>query len=180
MKISKNSKLIIIVVAVVIAILCITKYNKLAGLDEALDKTWSPLVSALQQRYDGVPKIADEVVLYTGKEDSVTKALIASDKKFDSANGRENKVETANEVEINLTKLFIESTQRYPGISSHYQYTALKKNFEVTSGEMASAMNSYNDAVSAYNTYVRKFPNNLVAVIMGFGYRETYFKKESE
>ena len=179
-KIQKSTVTILIIVAVIIALLCITKYNAISTLDEAVDKSWSPLVSALQQRYDGVPKLVNEVILYTSQDDSTTKALAESDKAFNSAEGREDKVKAANVVEINLSKLFIEATQRYPGITSHYQFTALQKNFQVSGKAMSSAMDGYNDAVSEYNTYVRKLPNDLVAMIIGFNYREIYFKKETE
>ena len=173
----KSTVTILIIVAVIIALLCIAKYNKIATLDEAVDKTWAPLESSLQQRYDGVPKLVNEVILYTSHEDSTIKALSAADKKFDSVSSREDKAEAANNVEVNLTKVFIETTQRYPGITSHYQFTALQKNFEMSGKDMQNSMEGYNGAVSAYNTYVRKFPNDLVALLIGFNYREIYFKK---
>jgi LemA protein len=176
-KLQKNTVTILIIVTVMLALLCITKYNTIATLDEAIDKSWAPLESALQQRYDGVPKLVNEVILYTSTESETSKALAAADKEFDSANGRENKAKAANNVEINLTKEFIEATQRYPGIASHYQFTALQKNFEMSGKDMVGAMGAYNNAVGNYNTYVRKFPNDLVALLIGFNYKEIYFKK---
>lgn len=172
------NKLIIIIIVVVVALLCILKYNTIAGYDEQVENAWSPLVSALDQRYDGVPKLVNEIILYTQHEDDATRALSQAEKKFDAASGMVAKVEAADDLEAQLSKVYIEAGQRYPGITSHYQFQALKENFEQSGKEMAQSMQGYNKAVEQYNTYARKFPNNLVALIMGFHHSYPYFKRE--
>ena len=169
---------IILIVAIIVALLCITKYNKLSVNDEAVETQWSPLSSIMQERYDVVPKLVSSVVRYTGKRDEYTKNLTAAYNNFISASGISDKVNAANVIEGAYTKLFIQASQRYPGITSNYQIQAQKAIFDGTEKNIIPAAQSYYDAVQKYNSYSRKFPTNVVALLMGFEMRYPYFKRE--
>lgn len=175
---NKTAVWIIVIIIVMVVGLCIVKYNKIAALDEGLKKSWTPLSSALEPRYDEIPKLVNEVILYTGKEDSTTKTLADAQKKYAAANGMSARVEAAGEVEAALSNIIIQGGQRYPGIQSHYQFQNLKEGFIKTGDAMKPLINSYNAAVDTYNTYVRKIPNNVVAFLLGFEFEADYFKRE--
>ncbi len=168
----------ILVVAVVL--LCIYKYNKIVVYDEAVKETWTPLLGQLQQRYDQIPKLVNEIILYTNQEDEQTKSLAAADKKFNSAEGMIDKVKAANAVETALNNIFLQAGQRYPGIESHYQFMELNKGFQTTLQQMEAPMGAYNKMVDRYNTYVREFPGDFVALVLGFHGGYDYFKKEQD
>ena len=173
-----SSASIAIIIAIVVVILCIAKYNTLSVNDEAVETAWSPLSSIMQERYDVVPKLVSSVVRYTGKRDEYTKALTNTYNNFNSASGIANKVDAANAIEGAYTKLFIEASQRYPGITSNYQVQAQRKIFDSTEQNLIPAASTYYSAVQKYNSYSRKFPTNVVALLMGFQMRFPYFKRE--
>jgi LemA protein len=169
---------IAVVVAIIVALLCITKYNTLSVNDEAVDTAWSPLSSIMQTRYDIIPKVVSSVVRYTGKRDDDVKKLTATYNKFKSASGIVDRVNAANEIEGAYTKLFIQASQRYPGITSNYQVQSQQKIFDGTEKQLVGAAGAYYDAVQKYNSYSRKFPTNLVALILRFPMTYPYFKRE--
>jgi LemA protein len=169
---------ILAIVVAMLAGLCIVKYNALATNDQALENAWAPLQNILRPRYDAVPKYVNEVILYTGKGDSTTKSLSETYKEFQEARNYEDQIRSANRIEEALSVSIIEAGQRYPGIASHYQFMNLKAGFQASSVQIQPLADAYNSAVDRYNTYVRKFPNDLVALILGFQSKAPYFMRQ--
>ena len=95
---NRTAMWIVGIIVVVVVILCITKYNGLARLDEGLQKQWTPLISVLQPRYNAIPKLVNEIILYNGREDDETKALAKAQKEFAAANDMEGQVKAADKV----------------------------------------------------------------------------------
>ena len=173
-----TSYIVVGIIAAVLVVMCIVKYNGLVTNDESVAKSWPSLVSVLQQRYAAVPKLINSIILYNGHEDSYTKELAAAYKKFQEAGDMQEKVKAADKLEAALSSQFIQAGQRYAGISSNFQFTQLKKDFESTGPEVVKYAQAYNDTVDVYNTYVRKFPNNFFALILNFYGERPYFKRQ--
>ncbi|MFA4875576.1 MAG: LemA family protein [bacterium] len=173
-------KWILTIVIVAVALLCIYKYNQIVKLDELVKDTWTPLSAQLQQRYDEIPKLVNEVILYTSNEDEQTRALAVAQKAFAAASGMKDKVTFANNTETALEQMLLQAGQRYPGIASHYQYMELNQGFQTTKQQLTGPMDVFNKAVEKYNTYTREFPNDIVSVLLGFESKYIYFKKEQD
>jgi LemA protein len=176
----KIGLIVTIIILLMIAGVCIVKFNNLVKLDEQVDVTWTPLSAQLQQRYDEVPKLVNEVILYTGREDDLTRKMAESYKTFTAAQGMIDKVKAANDVETSVEQLMLQAGQHYPGIESHFQFMELSKGFTTTMQHMAAPMAAYNATVDKYNTYVREFPNNIIAELFGYKHENIYFKKEQD
>ena len=170
---------VLAIAVVVLAIMCVSKYNELSVLDEGLEKQWAPLVNVLTPRYTQVPDLVNEVILYNGKKDEVVHNLATAYKHFNESSSISSQVAAANRIEAALSALFIEAGQRYPGIVSHYQFQNLKQVFQTTSADMDGLVNGYNKSVDDFNSYVRQFPNNIVGMLLGFGSSADYFRKEN-
>lgn len=168
---------IVVIIVVMVLGLCIFKYNTIATKDQSLENAWAPLLNVLQPRYDEVPKFVNEIILYTGKEDDETKKLSSAYKNFKADSGFNGQIEDAGKIESALSKVIIDAGQRYPGITSHYQFINLKEGFQQTTTQMKPLVDAYNKAADDYNTYVRLFPNNFVALIMGFDFKAPYFMR---
>ena len=176
----KITTLIVILIALIVATVCIVKFNAIIKIDEAVDITWTPLSAQLQQRYDEVPKLVNEVILYTGHEDDLTRTLATAYKNFNATNNMIDKVKAANVLETSIEQLMLQAEQHYPGIRSHFQFMELAKGFTTTEQHMIAPMGAYNIAVEKYNTYVREFPNDIIARIFGYKHANIYFKKEQD
>ena len=175
----RSSVWIVAIVVVMILGICIAKYNGLAVHDQALENAWTPLINVLQPRYDAVPKYVNEVILYTSQEDSATKELSAAYREFKDTTSYDDQIRTASKIEGALSVSIIEAGQRYPGITSHYQFMNLEGDFKKSSQQMQPLVAAYNSEVDKYNTYVRMFPNSIVAMILGFPSKAPYFMREN-
>ncbi len=173
----KNYATSIILILIVALLVGIVLYNKLVSRDETLSKAWTPLQAALQKRYDAVPKLVNEIILYNASEDAQVKALSASYKSFTAAEGMDTQVAAANDLEHRIEQMLLEAATRYPGIEGHFEFQALKRNFLQSTEEMRPAAVAYNKAAEEFNVYVRSFPNDIVAKIVGLKHENFYFKE---
>ncbi len=175
----KLSTAIIIIVALIVAAICIVKYNTLSDYDEAAEKSFAPLTSFLQERYQAVPRLVSSIVLYTGKEDREVKQLNEAYKAYTQATTMQQRVETSATLEATLMNTKQQIMDRYPGISSNYQFNSIAKTIAQAGNDLMGPLGAYNTAASTYNSYVRRFPNNIVGAIFMFPSRYPYFKRES-
>jgi len=176
MKASNGTGWIVGIIVAVVIVYGIVIFNKISVRDEQVATAWTPLSSALDLRYTAVPSLARAIVLYTGKDDETTKDLIKDQKTYMASNTVLNKARAANELELDLTRISVEAGQLYPGIQSHYQFMSLMENLKTSQDKMAPALDAYNAAADSYNSYIRKFPQNVIAKVLGFG-RAAYIKK---
>lgn len=176
MKASNSSALLTGIVVVIVVLYGIVAFNKISIRDEQVTTAWTPLSSALDLRYTSVPALARSIVMYTGRDDETTKDLMRDQQAYMSARTVLDKATAANEIELDLTRIKVEAGQLYAGIQSHYQFTALMDNFQASQEKMGPALDAYNLAADSYNSYIRKFPPNVIAAVLGFK-RAAYIKK---
>jgi LemA protein len=65
--------------------------------------------------------------------------------------------------------------ENYPQLKADQSFLRLQDELTGTENRIAVARTDYNEAVRAYNTYIREFPSNLTAKVVGAGPRE-YFE----
>ena len=159
---------ILIFVALVLAGVCIVKYNGLGGYDEKVTDAWTPLGGQLKKRYASVPRLMPEVHIYVGHEFPEAKALDQTVKEFNTATTFDEQVEAANDTEEGIQKLGQVLGERYPGIISQHQFQVLAELMKGTGDAMSAPIKRYNLASREYNSYARSFPANVVALIFGF------------
>ena len=58
--------------------------------------------------------------------------------------------------------------EAYPDLKANENFKDLQVQLEGTENRINTARNSFNDAVQAYNTGIRSFPNNIFAGLFGF------------
>jgi LemA protein len=69
--------------------------------------------------------------------------------------------------------------ENYPELRSSESFRQLQDQLEGTENRISVARNDYNTAVSEYNAYIRRFPNNLTAKVFGMGSPREYFEAEA-
>ena len=72
-----------------------------------------------------------------------------------------------------LSRLLV-TVERYPDLKANQNFLELKAELSGTENRINVARNDYNTAVKAYNTYVRKFPQNMIAGMFGFEKRSMF------
>ena len=67
--------------------------------------------------------------------------------------------------------------ERYPEVKADAHFMKLMTDIEGTENRLAVARNTFNEQAKVFNTYIRKFPNNVVASVCGFD-KKPYFTAE--
>ena len=67
--------------------------------------------------------------------------------------------------------------ERYPDLKANQNFLELQSQLEGTENRISVARQRFNQAASAYNAYILKFPSNLIAGMFGFD-RATLFQAD--
>jgi LemA protein len=162
---------------VLVSMLSACGYNAMQRQDEAVKAAWSEVINQYQRRADLVPNLVNTVKGYAQHEEQVfvevTNARakvgsiqvtpeLANDpaalQKFQAAQG---------ELSSALSHLMAVS-ENYPQLKADALFQNLQAQLEGTENRVTVARNRYIQAVQAYNTLLRTFPNNLTAKLFGY------------
>ena len=75
-----------------------------------------------------------------------------------------------------LSRLLV-TVERYPNLKASQNFLALQSQLEGTENRISVERRRFNEAVRAYNTYIRKFPQTFVASMGGFE-KKGYFESD--
>ena len=167
---------IIIVVLVVAAIMSVSKYNTMVALEEAVGEQWSNVETQYQRRADLIPNLVSTVKGYAAHEkdvfESVTKARAsATSVKIDASNLTAENIQRFQAAQGTLNSALsrlLAVSERYPDLKANQNFLELQAQLEGTENRIAVERRRFNEKVKIYNTYIRKFPTNLVASMFGF------------
>jgi LemA protein len=67
--------------------------------------------------------------------------------------------------------------ERYPELKATQNFRDLQVELEGTENRIAVARNNFNDAARVFNTFIKQFPNNLIASFTKFNDRP-YFEAQ--
>jgi LemA protein len=68
--------------------------------------------------------------------------------------------------------------EKYPDLKANQNFLELQSQLEGTENRIAVERKRFNDTVQEYNTYLRKFPQSLIAGMMGFE-KKGYFESDA-
>ncbi len=169
----------IIAVVVVLILIIITVSvifggrNNMVTKQVEVEKAWAQVQNVYQRRLDLVPNLANSAKAYMKLE----KVYIYSYCKCKGRNSKRtkpNQLEAANQTInsfIRDLKVVVEDT---PELKASETVRDLMTQLEGTENRIAVERMRYNEAVQAYNTYIRLFPNNFVAGMFGFTPKEFF------
>lgn len=172
----KSIILVVVLVVLLAAGIVIVKYNGIIDRQVAVEKAWAPLLIKLRERYTPVPRMIVEVTTYSGKKPDQAKDLEAELNKVDSIKSLSDAVDLANEIEANLTNLLQLVKERYRGIMSRPSVKAMIDTIANTEAALGPDMNTFNNAVHEYNAYAQRFPNNIVATLLLYPTKYSFFQ----
>ena len=151
-------------------------YNKLVEQEEVVAQKWADVQTQYQRRADLIPNLVNTVKGYAAHESETLQAVVEARTKatqitVDPANLTPEKLAeyqaAHGEVSQALGRL-LAITEAYPDLKANEQFSELQAQLEGTENRIAEARRLFNDAVQTYNVSVRKFPNNIWAMIFGF------------
>ena len=172
----KSAIILLIVVAVIVAIAAsfIGVHNDLATKREAVDNALSNIDTNLQRRADLIPNLVSTVKGYVKHEDEVIEKITTAREHLVNAKSIEDKANAESEL-TNALQALVVVVENYPDLKSSENFVALQDELAGTENRISTARRDYNDAVSKYNSSVKKFPSNIIAGMSGFS-EEKYFE----
>jgi LemA protein len=168
---------------IIIVVLGIIAYSLTAGvnntaveLEENVKASWANVESSYQRRSDLIPSLVATVKGAADFEQETLTGVIEARAKATSVNINADNLDNASLQKFQeaqsglssaLSKLMV-SVERYPQLTATQNFRSLQSQLEGTENRINVERNRFNDQVRAYNTYIRKFPNNIFAGMFGF------------
>ena len=160
-------------------------YNGMVEREEAVSQAWSNVENQYQRRADLIPNLVNTVKGYAAHEQETLTQVIEARSKATSINiDAENltpetlKAYQKAQGEIgNALGRLIALGEAYPDLKANENFRELQAQLEGTENRIAVERRNFNDATRSYNTYLRKFPRNILSNIYGFD-TKPYFEAE--
>ena len=146
--------------------------NSVPTAEENAKARWADVQNQYQRRADLIPNLVSTVKAAGAQEKDilvqVTQARAAATQVKVSGDQLTNPAAVANyERAQNAVTLSLQRLQEaYPELKSQGNYTTLMSQLEGTENRIEIARKDYNDAVQAYNTRIRTFPDAIGAKVV--------------
>ena len=146
-------------------------YNSMVEKQEGVVKTWANVETQYQRRADLIPNLVNTVKGFAEHEKSTLTAVVEARAKATSVNIDPSKMTAADMQNFNaaqgglgsaLSKLMV-VVEKYPDLKANENFLQLQAQLEGTENRISVARKNYNDVVGDYNTYIKRFPKNIIA-----------------
>ena len=183
MIIKRQQFIYVILLVTVIPLLSSCSYNVMVERDEAIAAQWAQVENAYQRRADLIPNLVNTVKGYADfEQETLTQVIEARSKATGITVDPENlnpqalqQFQAAQDgLGSALSRLMV-VVERYPDLKANQNFLDLQAQLEGTENRIAVERRKFNEATRSYNTYIRRFPKNIVAAIFGFDKKE-YFE----
>ena len=182
---SKTLKTILIIVGIVIVLgaMFVKPYNNMVQKDEGCSKAWANVENAYQRRMDLIPNLVKTVEGAANYEKGTLTEVIearakATSVQIDPNNLTEESIAkfqaAQDQLSSALSRLMV-VVERYPELKANQNFLELQAQLEGTENRIAVERGKFNETVNDYNSYIRRFPNNIIAGIFNFD-KKGYFK----
>ena len=169
----KGTKVFLIILAIVVVVGLIFyssikgTYNKLVTLDEGVKTAWAQVENQFQRRIDLIPNYVETVKGYARYEREVFIDVTEARAKVAGSVTPSQQIEANTDLTAALSRLLL-VVERYPDLKANQNFIRLQDELAGTENRIAVERMRYNEAVRAYNVYIRRFPTLILANLFGF------------
>jgi LemA protein len=170
--------IVLLVIIAALVLFVVTMYNRLVSLRNRFKNAFAQIDVQLRRRYDLIPNLIETAKGYMKHERETLEAVIAA---RNSAAQAEKKVAGdptdmaamhalagAERGLAGAMTRFFALAEAYPDLKADANMRQLSEELTSTENRVAFARQSYNDAVTQYNTARETFPSNMIANSFGF------------
>jgi LemA protein len=160
-------------------------YNGLVKKQEAMASAWSQVENVYQRRADLVPNLVAVVKNYAEYEQETLTAITEARAKaaastvdmehFDDMEFTHFE-SVQKELGNSINRLLV-TIENYPDLKASENYQSLQTQLTGCENRIQTERQRFNEATKDYNQSIRKFPNNLIAKLLGFEKRP-YFEAD--
>lgn len=168
-------------IVLVVALLYISKNNKIVRLEQDIKGKWAKVESAYQRRLDLIPNLVNTVKGYADFEKETLTQVIEARAKATSVNIDPSNLNTANIQQFQqaqgaltsaLSKLMV-VVERYPDLKANQNFLQLQAQLEGTENRIKVERDRYTETVQGYNSFILVFPQNVLFNKEELGYFES-------
>lgn len=151
-------------------------YNTIQKLDEQASAAQSQIEVQLQRRADLIPNLVSTVKGYAQHEEEIFTAVADARSRLLGAVQAKDPEQMANADQQMTGALgrLLAISENYPNLKADQSFMRLQDELTGTENRIAVSRSDYNDAVKAYNAYIRQFPAVLTAKVTGAKARKYY------
>ncbi|MDP5170698.1 MAG: LemA family protein [Bacteroidia bacterium] len=157
--------------------------NTMVELEQNALSSWSQVENVYQRRADLIPNLVATAQQYAEFEQStltnVAQArkqvsdIVVTEEVLNDPQLMEKFQESQNQLGQALSR-FLSVAESYPNLKSNEQFNALMAELAGTENRISTERKRFIDATREYNTFVKKFPNNLWAGVFGYETMQTF------
>lgn len=149
--------------------------NSVPAAEEEAKAKWADVEAQFQRRANLIPNLAEIVQGAADSERAILTEVTEARARATSINvtaddlGDADKMQEFAAAQAQMSQgigRLLASVEAYPNIQSNQNYLAFQSQFEGTENRIAVALRDYNEAVRAYNTTIRTFPDTIGANII--------------
>jgi LemA protein len=160
-------------------------YNNIVTMDEDVTAKWHEVETQYQRRMDLIPNLVNTVKGYANFEKSTLTAVIDARAKATSVTIDPSRMTQENmqqyeaaqgQLTSSLSRLLV-AVEQYPDLKADQNFMSLQAQLEGTENRIATARRYFNESAQDFNTYIRRFPQNIFAGMFNFQTR-AYFSAD--
>jgi LemA protein len=160
-------------------------YNRIQELDEQTEQQKGNIETELMRRNDLIPNLVATVDQAAQHERGTFTEVARARSGLNAArdqlakavqgNADAGQVSAANAAVSDQLRLFLNvSVEAYPTLQANQNFRALQDELTETENRISVARRDYNESVTAYNTFIRRFPTSLTAKVIGADRKEQF------
>lgn len=178
--------IVVLAVVALIGVWFVGDYNEMVTKEESVETVWGDVQTYYQRRADLIPNLVNTVKGYAGHENATLQAVIEARAKatqitIDPTSATPEQLAAYQSAQGELSQALgrlMAISEAYPDLKANENFRDLQAQLEGTENRIATARQNYNEAVKDFNTYIRRFPRNIVAALFGFE-KKNYFEADA-
>jgi LemA protein len=160
-------------------------YNGMVTMQETVTSQWGNVETQYQRRSDLVPNFVSTVKGAANFEQTTLTQVIEARSKATSVTIDPTKMTAENmqqfqqaqgQLSSALSRLMV-VVEKYPELKATQNFRDLQVTLEGTENRISTERRKFNEVALTYNTYIRRFPQSLLAGMYGFQIKP-YFEAE--
>jgi LemA protein len=152
--------------------------NTLVNLDEGVKEKWSQVENVYQRRADLIPNLVNTVKGYAKHESSVLEEVTRARSQVGQVKienpGDLQKFDQAQQQLTGALSHLMVVVEKYPDLKANQNFLELQSQLEGTENRISVERMRFNESAKEFNSYLRKFPQVIVASMRGF-HERPYF-----
>ena len=159
--------------------------NNMVSMEEGVSSAWSQVEKVYQRRADLIPNLVSTVKGYAAHENETLTAVVEARAKATSVTVDPTKLNAASIQQFQqaqgglssaLSRLMV-VVEKYPDLKANENFLNLQAQLEGTENRITVERQKFNQSAQAFNTYIRLFPQNIIASMRNFE-KKAYFEAE--